>query len=279
MHSQRAAVFLELMTSILLGSVILAALVSALRVSVSLHGKSRAVYGDTSTELRLRGIVRSIASDIDLHRFEILPRIQSGMLRFVSGEANPAGQISPDSNALTYLSLDVSRTQRIIWRRTGGAATIYYACSRFGNKMSPGDYSGYLGIGIAGFIELDGSAGRADDGVCRQFRLSAQRSMLFAQSEEVEAAITQLVPIRNLYTYYLNTKRELRYLGHRAGRNIENQPLLEGISMLRFSLQELIPGEIFALGLDARTLRGDQFAYGWPHSLGREPFFNFLLNR
>ena len=70
---------------------------------------------------------------------------------------------------------------------------------------------------------------------CLTFQLKfPERSMLPADLSSKQEVIA-LLPIQRIFTLYLDRSGTLRYLGHAAEQNIENQPIADGLSAISHS--------------------------------------------
>lgn len=266
----------ELIVSLAIAIPAIAAVSSLLRQSAYSLKQTRQLKEESVNIMRLAGIIRGIAEDADLHPFHIPPRVhRAGNIRFTDGTPNSvmlhrsAMRPDPRSDSITYLRLDILAAQEITHVTiTGSNELIIKTCPRFGNSFRPADYNSFLALGPDGFFEItlmDRELYAGEGKTCMQARALPSKSMIAPPPKSY--FVRFLLPLKDIYTFYADSKRRLRYIGHRGEQNIENQPVLNNVQPLKLTV---------AAGQYYQIRAGDDIV-GF-NRLTRVSFLNFLLN-
>lgn len=207
-------------------------------------------------------------------------------IRFSDGALNPVMQgnqtLRPKSgtDALTSAALVTKHSILLVNSSRHGSRLRATACPRWQPLVATPAYKSFLGLLPDGFIELIADQRISSLQQCRTLSFSFNRSMIAGTSSpEALLSIRALVPISHIHTLYVDRRGQLRLISHQGQRNIENQPLLEGLDKFtvkqwRASLHPL-SGISLLIGTSPREAVNVSFA----SRLSRVPSFNFLLNR
>ncbi|MCO6430703.1 MAG: hypothetical protein J5J00_07560 [Deltaproteobacteria bacterium] len=256
------------------------ALLYLINASIYARKELQAAAAAAVTAEKLNQIIR----DIDGHPLPLVPRIHSGVLTTFDGtpvRISGAEELQPDtaSTAVTYASFDFRRIQRVKERRVEQSLVHLSVCPRY--THTPSAFDSFLVISPNGMVELlaPGDKRSALSGECEQLSLRIpEQSMLAGQRPELSNFALALLPIRSIYTIYLDSDGNLRYAGHLGGAVIENQPIYSGLR--RFNVAQQLDHQLglleLSVGITLEHQKEKQLNF--VNHLGRQTVDNVLLN-
>ena len=241
--------------------------------------------------LRSQIIINKIINDLDQHTLRILPVIhKNGLLKYVNGRrvrlGNSSSVVRPlqNSDAITYASIDLNAMQEVItWQNTNNSLKIF-SCSRFNGALVRDKHRSVLGLGVSGFTELvvnwkkSGTSNANPNRTCFELTLIPQDSMISSNGHNSKEKLYYLVPVNELYTYYVDRQRQLRFLSHSGSRNIENQPIARKFNRLNFQFRAY-NADIYCLQASLLKANETSTSISKCNHLGRAENLDFLLNR
>ena len=260
---------------------------------LTLANSSRAVFQITAQEAgiynyaKVRALLQNLTDDYSAHTLLIEPRIHDqGVITFSDGAANSIHQAAlkmqpaQSSDAVSALALDLRGSLRIFRAEKSGNTFRYFACLSLKDSGTIESPASFLALTVDGLLELHGELqsirGRSG---CFALTLRTGPSMTIPINKSLRPEFSRLlVPISKNYTLYVSRQGELRFLSHRGGENIENQPLLTGIEQLTLSLRKPAVRGIFALSGQLEAPPKVKRSFSFPCLIGRDDFLNLLLN-
>jgi hypothetical protein len=254
------------------------------------HQKRREAQRALLVEAKVASLLDLAYRGLDSHRFALFPRVhRHGRITFSDQSELPGvpqrgrRRPNPQSDALSALRLDISKTLSIIKSTRQGSTLEILACPRYGQTLQvPDGQVHFIALSLDQIVELVGSMqARQGSTGCKNLMLRQRRSLTVIQSATDTPALNfqLLVPIAAHFTLYVDRNSTLRYLGQRGEVSVENQPVLTGISGLR--LRQLVDaGEKVAL-LRAQLLLPKRAPRSLvsTHFLTRQSHLPFLLAR
>lgn len=275
---------LELMISILLGAVVLSIAGRTILELTQLWASVRLEEQDLNAALRVQETLRGVIRDLDASPLPIPPKIhQNGRLYLSDNSKNPVlgSRTAPDTNSDAVTSLELNLQAEFAIRSTKAASseTEIIACPRFPSPASLPDSQTFLGLGVDGMLLLigDSVAAPTTGKGCRKFMLNQQPTMSGSPISQVTnpLRVRNLIPVVRHYTIYVDSDHQLRFLGHRGTKNIENQPIIGGVKQLKLSASTFTEG---VFGLTARlTLEsGREYQMLLPSLIRRDDPLNYI---
>ena len=253
--------FLEVLVSISL-SVIFLSLLSRIYFS-TLHFKlsAEATVEARSIESVFNGYLARIIRDYDSHPLLLPPIIHpNGRVRYSDGTYNQVvfgpERLQPDplSSAITIIAPDFELAMKVD-SDTEIESSSLVGCNQDRRALDIELVRSVIAIGIDGIWEARVIAiSRIGAEGCYRFHLTSEQGM-FLPGLPAQALpfIRRIVPIGELYTIYLARDGELRYLGHAGRINIENQPIISGLSTFKAEHINGTPGGLLGLALSGET--------------------------
>lgn len=271
---------IEVLVTVCLCGILCVVVGKLMQSSLSLQNLAKRRYANELTSLQLSHKVQRVLDDLDTHPFYLLPRIHnSGRITFTNGEANViVGKTllpASDSDAITAFSLAMEKVYDVI-RQDG---MTFYVCPRFKRSALSEHTFGYLGFGVDGVWELQGTGVRhiGREG-CLDLSLGIEKSMIVPESEVAEAVIRVIIPIETYYTLYVSSNEQLRYISHRGATNTENQPLFKNVKRLLLK-REVLWNSIVCLEGEVQFTDLNKREFSACNRLGRYDYLNFLMNK
>lgn len=233
---------LEILVAIPLGGVLAAMLWLSLHHALLLTAKARKIDQEQSALAGTRALVELLVEDLDRHRLDIPPVVhRGGRIRRADGSEhsltrNPQIVPKPGSDAISGLRLTPLAAQTISRFAPQESASVreMLLCPRFGRTLSA-ENEAILVIGVDGMRIFTRRSPPLTEGACRRALWEAEADLHFAGPALASAALA--LPIADDYTLYLDVQGQLRRVTHRGVLNVENQPILDGISELELSLE------------------------------------------
>ena len=239
----------------------------------------------TTRILTMDALLESVMHDLDSSTLAISARVHSagrisasdGSLNAITSR-NDALAPMPSSDAITAYSLLTSQTLDI--EQIDQLGSSFRACSRYGERLSIDPLRTVIGVSAHAnweFKVLSKQPRRAAK--CVTLRLAPTPSMILPSANLTDLPwIRTIIPVRRVYTFYLDRNETLRYLGHSGTTNIENQPVLTQLKALNLSLT-LSPDGLFALNAIIENERRSAHALLATSQLARRPHLFTLLAR
>ena len=190
-------------------------------------------------------IIEDNFKKVDSYPIHISPRVHSaGNITYTDGTSNSVNTgsraASIESDALTNISISSNSIYRVIAFQNINGSLDYTACLPFSSNVHDTKAKTFIGLSLDNKFELVGQSrriiGRVD---CRKFTLRQTKSMILPGTGQNDTQLVKiLLPVNSYSTLYLDRSGILRYLGHRGEINTENQPLVEKLKKLNFSLDK-----------------------------------------
>ena len=203
----------------------------------------KAQYESTRAIARSLDLIETAFRRLDSYPLDISPRIHSvGNITYTDNSVNPVVNSSkvPDtiSDALTSISVSSNSIYRITNYQKIGQNLEYTACLPFESNVHNTKAKTFIGLSSENNFELVGQSQRIlGQARCRKFSLRHTKSMIIPDLGQSDLDLIKvLLPVASYSTLYLDQSGILRYLSHRGTTNIENQPLVEKLKKISFSL-------------------------------------------
>lgn len=282
MHKRSTTGFttLEMLLALVLVSPILILMIINFKTALKTQLRLSLEQNRELTYLKTINLLSHSIENLDTHRFKIPPRIHlDNFITFSDGSPNQVMSNSSNSapalysDALTSLEVAINKTLSI---KAQLGAHEFSACPRFLSQIELNNKS-FLGVSHHGLSEFTFTNLRRN-GDCYQLMLYPTKSMSIA-SQAINWEPTFIIPIQHHYTLYVDKNSQLRLLSHLGVSNIENQPLLRGISRMQLKLRQHNSSDVFELAalIDFGTAHFREFN-SFNH-LARLELDNFLFNR
>lgn len=235
--------------------------------------------------LNIHSILEQIALDLDSHRLKIRPIIHKiGNISFPDGSPNSvissSVPIRPSDkgNAISSISLKSNSILRVSEVSASINTHIYRACSIANDIAISDDPLSFIGLSINGLVYLKGQIQSISNSPpCFELHLGQSKNMfLKEQNHLIPLTVRLLIPVAEEYTIYLSNDNELRYLQHSGAENIENHPIITGISEILFS-DSLSSQSLCSMQAIVKFPRG-AYTISASASLSRKNFLNILFN-
>ncbi|HMO01738.1 MAG TPA: hypothetical protein PKD37_02590 [Oligoflexia bacterium] len=234
--------------------------------------------------LKIKGfqIVNGVARDLDTHRINFLPIIHpKGEIKFADGRVNPVSNnvsLKPASDSTAITSFALSWTESLLVLNLDKTGERGVACLKYLSKFRSFPKENFMALTNEFFFEAHVAlAPISDKPSCYEIKVEAGKSMLWEIGNVRDLrVVVALVPIKKIYTVYLDRKNTLRYLGHRLGENIENQPILAGIKSIKFKTVDP-NSEIMRLIFIGETFDGKKIVSGASNILTRLDLVDLII--
>lgn len=284
-RSEIGVSLLELVVGLLLLSLAFVVLLHSLRVSSKAQSTLSQKLAEEIILSRSEDALKQAVTALDSHRLNIPPRVhKNGSIRSTDGSVfQLAGRFQPrrNSDAITAIELVPQHTLRIIELSESNQGVSIVGCPRYRSRVSYTQYRSMLGLHPDGFLELPiTSRSQSSYQNCLQLDLRFDRSLIVAgQLRAARGNILTLVPIKRVFTYYVDGDGRLRYLSTIGSTAIENQPVLAGLGKLALSIAPTLDRKITLLtGLIELPSLQSRSVFTHNH-LGRISQLNFLFNQ
>lgn len=294
----RGSVLFEALVVLIIASPLLAVMVSAVHHSLLLNSKLKLEAESHKNLIKVRALFSEAMHSSETQTVGLnLVKHRSGQIKFTDGTLNPVVHAAPGrapdsrSDALSVFILEPIYALRVIRREALGSSALFFACLKFDGERLQSfppkppmlERETFLGMSVNGLLELSGEIQRWDNSTpgtkCYKLTLRKSKSMIVPENSIIRVHnVTTIVPALRIYTLYLDQEGNLRYLGHRAGENIENQPLLGGIANLRFRLSKPVGLDTTHLSLSIKTQSGDSETLNFIQQIALNNYLNLLLN-
>jgi hypothetical protein len=201
--------------------------------------------------------------------------LSSGELHPVSGRTD---DLAPHQNSspLSYMELAPDAALRVLSRTSATTPHETFACT-FSQQVAPMRSTLYLGIlqGESVILRANRSP-RAESG-CLHLSLQPVHSPALTSHHLSITTLTRvLIPIKRIYTLYLDRMRTLRVISHRSAQDSSPQPVITNLPAFTFLLQP--HPESGNMELRAELLRNRKVLASKVSSVSRESALNLLLN-
>ena len=231
----------------------------AIAASTSILNQLRTL---TSTRLEHLGVTRTLTvaalldgvmHDLDSTTLAIPARVHAnGQIKNFDGTPNAISlrndSLAPanDSDAITAYCLLTAQALDVEAIDADGSSLR--ACSRYGEYLSIDPLRTVVGLAPHAIWELRVVQKHPRRlARCVTLKLASSASMILPKSNPSDLSwIKTLVPIRRVYTLYVDRNSTLRYLGHSGETNIENQPIITQLPKLNLSFS-ISPDKLFSL--------------------------------
>lgn len=271
----RGSSALEILVALPIALGLSAALVSTLHRSAAGTKEARRLESRELAILKTGVHLTRLMEDLDRHRFALSPRVhRNGIVTTANGaplilSRNARLAPGPGSDAISGIRLSLERTHDVeTW--AGGETISARACPRYGTSLEGADR--VAGLAPDGIFEYRVTASRPHFD-CELVTLVPEEGVMLESSPS--SVPGTIVPIDSEHTLYVSSSDELRFVTHSGTRNVENQPLVEGISKLRLQLSM----ERGLLTLGASGESGRPFEWRLPSLLARTGHLDFLFSR
>lgn len=266
-------IYLIFFSSLIAASIFLGSIHSSVFTLNSLREKAKKL----STELYIEETLSSVMDDIDSSSLLLPPRIHSkGSLTFSDGGIIPiSARLRPhnDSNALSNIELDMKGSLWILDIQKDSINFRAKSCLRFSQSYSFQNIRAFIAIGVDGINLVKGKAFKWKNG-CKEIVFSKTKSVVVNNSELNSLTFRVLIPIVREYSLYVDKELNLRYLSTAGEEILENQPLLEKIYPVTFSLESPLDGKFFIVRAKIASTNHHIEA---SHRLIREDYFSILF--
>lgn len=285
LYSEKAYSLLEVLIALVLSLALLAPAASLLGQIANFISRYLTLSSDYHSQIRLESILRQSVQDSDSHRLSIYARIHKwGQITFTDQSLNPVmfGTLkpSPDSDAISSMYLESQNRLRIIEQSFTGQYLQLKACLLAQPSFLYAEIRSFLALSAEGFAELKTeSVSNSFKPGCYDLVLQTTKSILIPPCQEcAQDNWSMLLPIRRIYSIYLDQDLELRYLSHVGESNIENQPLLLSTRLEKILItpQNLYGLSFFNFKLSYKNRSEREL---WLNNiLAREGHYNLLAN-
>lgn len=238
-----------------------------------------------SIESVLDGYLTRIIRDYDSHPLLLTPIIHDrGRLRFVNGADNPVmfgpERLQPDSQstAITILAPNFDSAM-VVQPTSEPESSSLQGCNHSGTPLDTELVRSIIALSIDGIWEARVAAiSQLGPEGCYNFNLISEQGMsLPGPPARAFPFIRRIIPIREHYTVYLGRDGELRYLGHAGAINIENQPIVSGLTTFRAEYLNGAPQGVLGLALSGGTARRSVYKAALSH-FNKIRYEELLLN-
>lgn len=296
----KGQVLISILVTMMLSIPLLWISLDSLRQSLLLNTKTKIVQAEDYTLLTLRSEFTRLIDAYDTSTLANTLRVHTkGQILFSNGIINETG-ISSDklkaeanSNAVTVAEL---LPQAMLETKTADNTSMpltFVACLKYPSLESYSEIKSYLAntsrihfiaLNTEGFEELIGKAKIKYDvapEICLDLELIRSEGMIGISEPslgEAKPYIFKFIPIKKLYTLYIDSQQQLRYLGHYGFYNIENQPLIKGIKSLQLSEITFPGSKILSLHVKVVFNSSRVVTFSIASHVSHSDFFNLLLN-
>jgi len=275
----------EILVALLISiPLIIMAAVAVLRGARNLIEAKR-IQDEAQVTLRLEELVARGLEGADAEALLPLPRLhRRGEVTYADGSRNELSttnslQPAPGSDALTFVETTPGARMRV--RRaesTPDGAMSLFVCPAV--PADPAPLRSFLGFGADGMVELVGrGVPHPGNPGCSDLMVVPARSMVAPGTEQDSRFVRLVIPVESIATLYLDRSGRLRYVGHRGGENIENQPLFGGVAGLHLTTHATHLLRVFGYELSVIFAPGRRHRLSFVHRIGRGDFLNALMER
>lgn len=259
--------------------------------------KQYKVIVETSSQTNIHQRISELALEIirnyDSYPFLLRPRVhKKGLITYNDGSPNHImnGALNrrphPNSDAITSYKAEISGTIRVTQSKILSNSVNFEGCQRHNTLFDITRYQTYLGISADGLYELTPTSHKHlsqpySPGPCHLIQFSLEKSMMASKlSINSIYTIKYIVPLRELYTIYIDRENNLRYLSHRGHSNIENQPIVENAPPLLISIFPSNDNKLLNLKITTTPKYLPRFPpISLLNHLSHTTYLSFLLNR
>jgi hypothetical protein len=250
----------EIVVTLALGGIIILALASTAATTMRSHHLFHEVLLARQMESLLDAELAKFTRDYDSHPLALPPIIHDpGSIRMRDGSPNAVMQsagehIRPHANSqpISFIAPLWQSALKVIPSEDPLHSSIH-ACVRSSTPISLAGVDTVIVLGIDGMWQaaLRNISSLGVSG-CYQLTLAPTHGIFLRQiPREALSLVRLIIPVAEEYTLYLSQAGELRYLGHAGERNIENQPIVSGLSsFIATALPAPLPG-VAAITLEA----------------------------
>lgn len=296
---ERGFSLFEAIVSLALLAPLLLAGMSMLKQSSNVYQRVATHRYESAAFLRVSELLHTMLREYGQHTLALAPRVHTaGLITFTDGTSNPittkTGTLKPSAShsAISSVNIDSLGAITVLLAQVAGAGVRYFGCTKYQGSpsatvsqfLSSAAHPAFVGLAVDGMFELAGSvkkwANASAATQCWELLLAPKKSMLVPAAPIWANAmdVRLLIPVERAYTLYVDSGDRLRYLGHYAGGNIENQPLLEHISQLELTIA--VPTVLSSVDISAKMRFKSQQLWQWEQlsPVARDPSPNHLLN-
>ncbi len=279
MQNKKAFILIELITALFLSGIITLISFQAINLSKHVTKTYSEKLSQEKTFQKLIAYTNRAIDSLDKHTLEIYPIVhEKGKISSLSNKNITFTNNTPnnDSNALSFLELDIDKALRIFSLKLIGDYLEFYACSNFKTKLHLENRRSYLGITPNSNVELEFVSIKSGSiNHCRTLTLKTIDKM--PNSLLTNMSIKMLIPIKSNLTIYLNEKNELRLLSLLGPTVLENQPLGGKGEKLEFNHSISNDLNLYTLNFKA-TFKNRIFReYKITNTISREKNIYFLM--
>ena len=263
----------EIIIALIISAPLLAASIKILNNSN--HNKKSLVkaYNFDYNYIIFDNYLQQTVGALDQHRFIIYPIVyKKAKINFTITNNK---QLEPNSNSdiISSLKFDMLNIQKVI----NIDKIKILMCSRFNEKFDPSKYKSFLGISQSGFYQLEILKIENNFNGCRSLYYKIIESRFFEYNNYESNLIKYLVPIKEEFLLYVDSKRTLRYISLLGKNVIENQPLIDNFAVINLNLNYLFENNIINIE-GFLEYKNKKISFSHFNQLAREPFFNFFFN-
>lgn len=233
------------------------------------------------TTSKVNSILRKIIKDIDSNPFFITPIIHTKNIYYQDGTLSNISTRNDDlknddsSDAISYFSLNFEN----MLKTKKYELENFYLCPFLKKAATLDDIRSFLAISSDNIYEV--FLDLTKDGSCYIAKLKSLTSIITKPYPE-KVKFILFIPIESTYTIYLAKNNTLRFVTHKGNKIIENQPLLQNIFKINFSIKTL-PNNFLDLSCNLFINKKDKnpISISEENLLRRSLLFNFIsyINR
>lgn len=239
MKKEKGVFLIELIVSILIIGILLLIFITTFNASFKELNFTKKQNNISKNMTITYGVISLINNDIISHPFNIKPVIhKKGELNYTDlAEHKYSNRVNVDFSPISYLSLNFKDILKV-------SAKVkiqeFSACELFKNaKFTKSRYRSVLGISNNSFYELKiidvKKTNYKPD--CFLLKLKEGRSLVL-KSDNLKSImhINYLVPIKGVYTYFIDKLHTLRYLTSVNEEVLENQPVKDNMNLFTLNI-------------------------------------------
>lgn len=208
---------------------------------------------------RIQTNLLQLQSDISTHRLSVGFLLhKNGVLTLADNTEYPFSNSldlkpHPLSDAVSTISIDSHNLIQVSEVSKVGEEITVTGCTVTNTLIDSKLIDSFIGASPDGLVHLTGDIQNTTN-ECIQANLHSFTSLYFKQLEIGE--VTHLWPVITDYTFYIDQKRQFRYLSRKGAETVENQPIVGGIDSLTFLPVENIPSNNIGLNATIRLPSG-----------------------
>lgn len=247
--SRKGSGMIELLIGIAIAIPLIIAALNSLKSAASSYNSLIKAASTMQAFGKLDAQLLTLTKEYDQHLFKIPPTIhRNGQIKFSSGQLNQVSQRTDSlrpaksSDAITHLDFHFKNKFKIRKIEHAGHHLNLFCCPQFGPSTIelPIDGGSYLIFTTERASEFVGTRTAWGPVSQKCFKITGNivSGMISGTRplEEPYFAIS-LIPIKRIYTIYIDSVGRLRFLGHRGALNTENQPLANGPISAKYNLK------------------------------------------